>query len=72
MQIGNDHEREIEARLDMAVARTEQKLDDGAIQEIRRGIGHLLTLREAMRRVPLTNADEPPPAFDPALPRRQD
>ncbi len=69
MQTGKDHQREIAARLEMAAARTRQDLDDGAIQKIREGIDHLLTLREAMRRVPLSNAEGPPPAFDPALPR---
>jgi hypothetical protein len=58
---------EIEARLQMAVARTAQNLSDTDLSMIRKQIARSLELRAGLRSVVLENHDEPEHGFDPAV-----
>jgi hypothetical protein len=60
------HHAEIEARLEMVVARTSQTLNDADRALIRKQIARALELREGLRAVALENHDEPEHGFDPA------
>lgn len=55
----------IEARLADLLARFGDRLDDQARAQIRGRIAHQVALGAALRRVPLTNADEPEFVFTP-------
>ena len=58
---------EIEARVQMAVARTAQDLSDSDLSMIRKQIARSLELRAGLRSVDLENYDEPEHGFDPAV-----
>jgi hypothetical protein len=57
---------EIEARLQMVIARTAQTLSDADRAMIRKQIARALDLRAGLRAVALENHDEPEHGFDPA------
>lgn len=56
---------EVDARMDLILARYGGFLDDDARKTIRNEVQSIVRRGEALRKFPLTNADEPSPVFSP-------